>query len=116
MKMKTMIFRACRWPIFFLLICFALLAFMFFLKPSAEVSEVLAGVIRGIFPILKYAFLASFALSVVTGVVALYRLWKWDQGKIEPVCRYCSGLMNYISDGRYGAYYKCLACNQNQKA
>jgi hypothetical protein len=116
MRIKTMIIRTCRWPIYFMMSCVAILVFMSFINSPGEASKVLAGFTSRLLLVSEYAFFASLALCIVTAIAAMHRLWKWDQGKIETVCRHCNGLVNYKPSGRFGPYYKCLACSENQQA
>jgi hypothetical protein len=55
-------------------------------------------------------------LSLAWAAHSSWRLWKWQQGgNGEPCCHVCGGLMD-LHDGRYGLYYRCLACGNTRKA
>jgi hypothetical protein len=42
-----------------------------------------------------------------------YRYWKWDEGDDAEICRVCGGITAY-REGRFGPYYKCMACGKNR--
>ena len=44
-----------------------------------------------------------------------WRLWGAIRGAGEN-CYSCGMPTRYIGDGRYGPYYKCMACDMNRKA
>lgn len=70
-------------------------------------SELLAGVHAMARWVPPLAILASLIL----GLIATVRLWRWDQGRSLLVCE-CGGLLGRERPGRFGAYRKCLACNR----
>ena len=54
-----------------------------------------------------------FTLSIMTFLYSTYRLWKWDKGEKKEFCHRCSGIVSE-RHGRYGFYYRCLACGSTQ--
>lgn len=57
--------------------------------------------------------LAMLVLGTLLFFYSTYRLWKWEKGEVSGCCDYCSGLVTE-KYGRYGAYYKCLACGSTR--
>jgi hypothetical protein len=52
--------------------------------------------------------------SLISGANNALRFWRWYQGdSSEECCCFCGGLVNQ-KDGRYGLYYKCLACGKTR--
>lgn len=76
------------------------------------------GVIRespllaGIYALARWAPALAIAASVILGLIATLRLWRWDQGRSQLVCE-CGGFLGKERDGRYGLYRKCFACRRN---
>ena len=60
-----------------------------------------------------WAGLILFVFSSCCAVISTYRLWRWYQGKCRA-CSSCGGILDY-KVGRYGSYYKCLACGKNSE-
>ena len=110
-----MLVRLFRWPIKFLVGAIFIMALTSILAPLWQSSTVLEGVARGILPIADIGILVFLGLASLTAMHGLYRFYSWERDK-ENSCRYCTGITNYIADGRYRPYYKCLACNRNDKA
>ncbi len=54
--------------------------------------------------------LILLVFSLCCAVISTYRLWRWCQGKCKA-CSSCGGISDY-KVGRYGPYYKCLACGK----
>ena len=46
-------------------------------------------------------------------IYSSFRLWKWENGTDTEICHMCGG-MQTVKNGRFGAYYKCLACGFNR--
>ena len=54
------------------------------------------------------------ASSLAWGAYSSRRIWMWSQGRSnEPVCHNCGGLVQ-MNDGRYGFYYRCMACGKTR--
>jgi hypothetical protein len=66
----------------------------------------------GVYAMARRAPALAIAASVILGLIATLRLWRWDQGRSQLVCE-CGGLLGRERDGRYGLYRKCLACNRD---
>lgn len=65
---------------------------------------------------LAYYF-SLFGLLVMTLSILIlfwrtFILWKWESGNIDNCCQVCGGIVSE-KHGRWGAYYKCLACGNN---
>lgn len=57
----------------------------------------------------------SFLLfGLLWGINSTIRYWRWSQGG-EECCYLCGGLVDK-KNGRYGLYYKCLACGKTRSA
>jgi len=64
-----------------------------------------------IYAVVRLAPAFAIAASVLLGLIATVRLWRWDQGRSLLVCE-CSGLLGRERPGRFGSYRKCLACGR----
>jgi hypothetical protein len=54
--------------------------------------------------------------SLLWGAYSTLRFWRWYQGTSEETCCHvCGGLVD-MKEGRYGLYYKCLACGKTRSA
>lgn len=62
-----------------------------------------------------WAGLALFLWALAWGANSSYKLWRWQRGEIDT-CHQCGCITNYIPEGRYGPYYKCLGCGKNRSA
>lgn len=69
-------------------------------------------VLAGIYAMARWAPAMEIVTSVILGLIATVRLWRWDHGHSQLVCE-CGGLLGRERPGRFGAYRKCLACNRN---
>lgn len=67
--------------------------------------------LAGIYAVASWAPALAIAASVILGLIATVRLWRWDQGRSRLVCD-CGGLLGRERPGRIGAYRKCLACSR----
>lgn len=115
MNDKMMLLKLFKWPLFFTTL-FLFLVFGANLLVSAWGDQkLLAGLLKGILPLLKYGVLGLVVAIVVTGIAALHKLWLWIKGQGDR-CDRCDGITAYKPNGRYGPYFKCLACNSNEKA
>ena len=77
------------------------------LQTSAIVSQA-SLTVRNWTPYVIGAFLAA---SVITAAVQGWELWQWRRGDRE-ICHRCGGMVEHKS-GRYGPYWRCLACDKN---
>jgi len=60
------------------------------------------------------AGLILFATSMLWGFFSSFELWQWFNRKGGEICHNCGGMTEYHSNGRYGPYYKCMACGKNR--
>lgn len=68
--------------------------------------------LAGVYAMARWLPALAIAVSVIFGLIATVRLWRWDQGSSPLVCE-CGGLLGRARDGRYGRYRKCQACSRN---
>lgn len=54
--------------------------------------------------------LIILVLGVLLFIFSTFRLWQWDKGEELEICHVCSGMVSE-KNGRFGVYYKCLACS-----
>jgi len=66
---------------------------------------------RSITPI---AGVSLLGFSGLWFIVNSYKLWQWDRGNGYDACHVCGGLTSYHANGRYGPYFKCMACGKNR--
>lgn len=57
--------------------------------------------------------LILLVLCLITFLFSSFRYWKWYKGDESEVCHVCGGMIT-DKDGKYGPYYKCLACGSNR--
>jgi hypothetical protein len=60
-----------------------------------------------------WVFWALFPVVLLWSICQILKFWRWKQGEGE-FCHSCGGMVVY-KEGRYGPYFKCLACNKNRK-
>lgn len=115
MNAKIMLLKLFKWPLY-LAALFLLLVFGAELLVNAWGDQkLLAGLLSGILPLLRYGFFGLAAAFMISAIAALYKLWVWCKGEGDR-CDRCDGITVYKPDGRYGPYFNCLACNSNAKA
>jgi len=68
--------------------------------------------LAGIYALARWAPALAIVVSVILGLIATVRLWRWDQGHSRLVCE-CGDLLGRERPGRFGAYRKCLACGRS---
>jgi len=115
MNIKLMLLKLFKWPLFFVVLFFVLALGAELLVSSWGDQKLLAGALKGILPLLKYGLLGLVAAIVISTILSLHKLWVWNKGEGDR-CYRCDGITVYKPDGRYGPYFKCLACNANEKA
>ena len=82
------------------------------LVETGKANAMVAIIATGIAPTVYWASIGLMARSVLWVLHSTWRLWKWEHGDSnEPCCHICGGLVD-IKNGRYGLYYKCLACGK----
>lgn len=59
-----------------------------------------------------WASLLALSVSLLLFLFSSFRIYRWTKGKGE-LCFQCGGIKVY-RHGRYGPYYKCLACGKNE--
>ena len=76
---------------------------------TSAMAEIIA---KGISPVFYWVSIGLIAWSVLWALHNTWRLFKWERGdNNEPYCHVCGGLVD-MKNGRYGLYYKCLACGK----
>lgn len=109
-----MILRLFRKPLYFLVLSIMSFIFLWMFIPSTlpssplfsrviEMSQIAAPNVALIF----------LSLSVLAAIFSTHKLWKWLKLESE-ICHICGGMVE-LESGRYGLYYKCLACNKGHK-
>ena len=115
MNIKLMLLKLFKSPLFFVGLFFVLALGAELLVSSWGDQKLLAGVLKGILPFLKYGLFGLLVAIVISTILSLHKLWVWNKGEGDR-CFRCDGITVYKPDGRYGPYFKCLACNANEKA
>lgn len=72
-----------------------------------------ANVVGQILYYLDWFSLLVMTLALLVFIWQTYRLWQFENGKIDNCCHVCGGIVSE-KHGRWGAYYKCLACSNNR--
>lgn len=52
--------------------------------------------------------------SLLWGLFSSFELWQWFNGRGGETCHNCGGMTVYHPNGRYGPYFKCMACGKNR--
>ena len=60
-----------------------------------------------------YGSLVCFGAFLITFSYSSFKLWKWHTSNEVDVCQVCGGMTRELN-GRFGQYYKCLACGNNR--
>jgi len=107
-----MLLRLYAWPMLSLLVS-ALLS-LYCGYPKEATRQPLATINQMLDTWACYGAALLLLLCVVGAIYASYRLWRWQRGE-EEVCYTCGGIVNLLH-GRWGYYYKCLACGNTQSA
>ncbi len=87
----------------------ALVSGLLLMLPLGMIRE--SQLLAGIYAVARWTPALAIAASVILGLIATVRLWRWDHGRNQLVCD-CGGLLGRERPGRFGAYRKCLACNR----
>jgi hypothetical protein len=58
---------------------------------------------------------AAFLVAMAFFARSCWRLYQAEAG-IGEACHSCGSPVAYVDDGRYGPYFKCLACSTNRAA
>lgn len=61
----------------------------------------------------SWVFWALFLAAFLWSARQSLKVWRWYQGEGE-CCHSCGGMVSH-KYGRYGPYFKCLACGVNRK-
>jgi len=115
MNPKIMLLKLFKWPLLFVALFLGLALGAEILVNTWREQKLLAGALKGILPFFKYGLFGLAAATVISAIAALHKLWVWIKGEGDR-CSRCDGITVYKPDGRYGPYFKCLACNANEKA
>ncbi|WP_431065702.1 hypothetical protein [Methylotuvimicrobium sp.] len=62
---------------------------------------------------LWWVSLLLLGVACITFLYSTFLLWKWDKGEAAEMCHICGGIVT-DRNGKYGPYYKCLACGANR--
>ena len=58
----------------------------------------------------SWAGLILLIIGLILFIYYCFRLWKWSEGQEHETCHVCSGIVQQKT-GRFGDYFKCLACS-----
>lgn len=59
--------------------------------------------------------LCALVVAALLIVSASWKMWQASRG-MGDLCHQCAMPARYIGDGRYGAYFRCMACGSNRRA
>ena len=112
--MDMMILRLFKTSLYFLFLSVMSFLFLWIYIPSTlSGSTLFSKVIEMAQTAAPNVALIFLSLSALTAVFSAHKLWKWSKAETE-VCYNCGGIVD-LRSGRYGLYYKCLACNKGRK-
>jgi len=97
-----------------------LMLFYFFLLTQADTAQDIAktkNLLRVVSSFISnglwWGSLISLGASTILFLYATFRLWQWGKGADVETCHSCGCMVSH-KNGRYGPYYKCLACGSNK--
>lgn len=112
--MNIMIFRLFKTPLHFISLAFILSFFFgYYVPETLSKSLMFSMLVEQSKNITPYVFLGLMSVSMLTAISSGFRLWRWTQAKGDS-CYNCGGIAEF-RHGRYGYYYKCLACGKGRK-
>jgi hypothetical protein len=77
-------------------------------------SAILTGIGKQTQSIAPMAGLILLGASLLWGLFSSFELWQWTKGRGGETCHNCGGMTEYHPNGRYGPYFKCIACGKNR--
>ncbi len=80
--------------------------------PNHFADTTLSGIGKQTQNLAPMAGLVLFGASMLWGVFSSFELWQWFNGRGGEICHNCGGITVYNSKGRYGPYFKCMACGK----
>ena len=63
--------------------------------------------------VMLWGSLLVLGVAVILFLYESLKLWHWYKGSDDEVCHVCTGMVSHRK-GKYGPYYKCLACGSNR--
>jgi len=109
-----MVFRLYIGPVLLLILAIFAQFMTNHIVETGKTSAMTGIIANGIAPIFYWAFIGLIAWSSLWALFSTWCLWKWEQvDSNEPCCHVCGGLLD-LKNGRYGYYYKCLACGKTR--
>lgn len=112
--MNIMLFRLFKTPLYFI---FLALMFSFFfgyyIPETLSKSSIFSVLVEQSRNVTPYIFLGLMSIATLTAISSGFRFWQWTQEKGDS-CYNCGGIAEF-RHGRYGYYYKCLACGKGRK-
>lgn len=112
-KDNTMMLRLYAFPVFFVLIAFVVMYVLHTFIPNSFTGNfsTFAEKSKSIAPLIGACLMG---IGLILGAINSYKLWQWTKGNYPDCCHVCGGMTNYHANGRYGAYFKCMACGKNR--
>lgn len=77
-------------------------------------STMLSGIGKQTQSIAPIAGLILLGASTLWTLFSSFELWQWFKGSGGETCHKCGGMTKYHPNGRWGPYYKCMACGKNR--
>ncbi|MCK5121498.1 MAG: hypothetical protein KAQ91_05920 [Methylococcales bacterium] len=108
-----MLIRLYAWPMILLL-------FSLLLQTQAESAQVIVKKVPLLTMVgnfinigMLWGSLLVLGVAVILFLYESLKLWHWYKGSDDEVCHVCTGMVSHRK-GKYGPYYKCLACGSNR--
>ena len=77
-------------------------------------TAMLSGIGKQTQSLAPMAGLILLGASLLWGLFSSFELWQWFKGTGGEICHNCGGMTSYHHKGRWGPYYKCMACGKNR--
>jgi hypothetical protein len=110
---NKMLLRLYTMPLLFLVGTFIVLIAESILPAATATPNMYTGIINVLYMVLWWASLLLLGAACITFLYYTFLLWKWDKGEAAEMCHVCGGMVT-DRNGKYGPYYKCLACGTNR--
>lgn len=100
-----------KFPFLFLMIAFFITILFIVGKPS---NPILLSSYELLQTIIPWIVIGLLSISLVWFAYSSYRYYLWKNNRTKNNCYNCGCITDYIPNGRYGPYYKCLGCGSNR--
>ncbi len=84
----------------------------FFIPGSLSGNELFSGLAQSAMQAAPWVGVLMLGIALCSAAISTYRIQRWENGRCSA-CYTCGGITDY-KVGKYGAYYKCLACGNNR--